>query len=112
MNEAIVEKWNKLVKPDDIVYHLGDIALNDMNEAIKSIKKLNGKIHIILIVFQFFKKFTSFFMIIVTANRKITGTGDRNLKRTIRVFNARDLVLIRIQGYFLNAPVQFVQFCS
>ena len=47
MNEAIVENWNKVVKPEDTVYHLGDIALNDTNEAIKSIKKLNGKIHII-----------------------------------------------------------------
>ena len=47
MNAAIVENWNKIVKPNDIVYHLGDIALNDTNKAIKIIKKLNGTIHII-----------------------------------------------------------------
>ena len=43
MCEALVENWNKIVKPDDIVYDLGDIALSDVQEAAKYIKKLNGK---------------------------------------------------------------------
>lgn len=42
MNEIIVEKWNSIVEPDDIVYHLGDMALTDTVDAIAYIKKLNG----------------------------------------------------------------------
>lgn len=26
MNEYIIEKWNSVVKDDDIVYHLGDVG--------------------------------------------------------------------------------------
>lgn len=42
MNEAIVERWNNVVEPDDIVYNLGDMALSDVDDAIKYLKKLNG----------------------------------------------------------------------
>ena len=45
MNEAIVERWNKVVKSEDIVYHLGDFALNDVDAAISYISRLNGTIH-------------------------------------------------------------------
>ena len=47
MNEAIVERWNNVVKPDDIVYHLGDTMLNDNEKGIEYIKRLNGKIFLI-----------------------------------------------------------------
>ena len=42
MNEAIIERWNKVVKPDDIVYNLGDIALKDTQAAIPYLQALNG----------------------------------------------------------------------
>lgn len=48
MNETIIEKWNKIVKPEDIVYHLGDVMLNDNEKGIECIKRLNGKIFLIL----------------------------------------------------------------
>ena len=48
MNEAIVERWNSIVKPDDEVYHLGDFALNDIDAAIPYINRLNGTIRWIL----------------------------------------------------------------
>lgn len=44
MNEAIVENWNKIVKPDDEVWHLGDMALGDIDDACKYINQLNGTI--------------------------------------------------------------------
>ena len=44
MNEAIVERWNKVVKPEDVVYNLGDFALNDIDAAIPYINRLNGTI--------------------------------------------------------------------
>ena len=47
MNEAIIERWNKIVKPDDIVYHLGDTMLNDNEKGIECFKRLNGQIFLI-----------------------------------------------------------------
>ena len=47
MNEAIIEHWNKKVKPDDIVYHLGDVMLNDTAKGIQCLRRLNGKIYIL-----------------------------------------------------------------
>lgn len=46
MNENIIEKWNSLVKKDDIVYHLGDVVLEDLETGIKYLKRLNGHIFI------------------------------------------------------------------
>ena len=48
MNEAIIENWNKVVKPEDIVYDLGDLALTDLEAAIPIINKLNGLHHWII----------------------------------------------------------------
>lgn len=48
--EAIVERWNSVVKPDDEVWHLGDVMLSKHNEeqALKWVNSLNGKIHLII----------------------------------------------------------------
>jgi len=48
MNEELVERWNKVVKPEDEVYHLGDFALNDVDAAIPYINRLNCKIYWII----------------------------------------------------------------
>lgn len=54
MNQAIIDHWNAKVGPDDIVYHLGDIALyfvrpeRDAQAAILDVlNQLNG--HLVLI---------------------------------------------------------------
>lgn len=47
MNEAIIERWNSVVKPEDIVYHLGDTMLNDNEKGIECLKRLNGQIFLI-----------------------------------------------------------------
>ena len=46
MNNAIIERWNSVVKPNDIVYHLGDFIMGDLEDGIELIKKLNGKIRL------------------------------------------------------------------
>lgn len=48
MNEAIVENWNKIIEPNDDVYVLGDLMLNDNALGMKLLKSLKGNIHIIL----------------------------------------------------------------
>lgn len=47
MNAAIIENWNSLVQPDDIIYHLGDVMLGDNNTGIECLKQLNGEIHLL-----------------------------------------------------------------
>lgn len=48
MNAAIVTRWNSVVKDDEEVYVLGDLMLNDNETAMELLKRLKGKIHIIL----------------------------------------------------------------
>lgn len=47
MDETIIENWNKVVKPNDIVYHLGDTMLNDNVCGLECFKRLNGQIFLI-----------------------------------------------------------------
>ncbi len=47
MNQAIVERWNAIVQPDDDVYVLGDLMLNDNTTGRKIICDLKGKLHIV-----------------------------------------------------------------
>ena len=37
-----------MIGPEDEVYHLGDVMLNDNEHGLECIKKLNGKIHILI----------------------------------------------------------------
>lgn len=39
MDEALIENWNVCVKPDDMIYVLGDFAVRDVE---KYLKRLNG----------------------------------------------------------------------
>ena len=47
-DEAIIHNWNEIVSPEDEVYHLGDVMLNDNEHGLECIKRLNGKIHILI----------------------------------------------------------------
>lgn len=48
MNKAIIERYNAVIQPDDEVYVLGDLMLNNNEEGLNCIKQLKGHIHIIL----------------------------------------------------------------
>lgn len=41
-DEAIIERWNSIVTPEDEVYILGDLMLNDNAHGIECLKRLNG----------------------------------------------------------------------
>jgi calcineurin-like phosphoesterase family protein len=47
MNEKMVDLWNKTVNPEDLVFHLGDIAMGQRALAPAIIDRLNG--HIVLV---------------------------------------------------------------
>lgn len=46
MHEVIIERWNSVVKPNDIVYHLGDFAFG--KRWISIAERLRGKKRLIL----------------------------------------------------------------
>lgn len=46
-DEVIISNWNSIVKLDDIVYHLGDVMLGDLDYGMNCLSQLNGQIKII-----------------------------------------------------------------
>lgn len=46
-DEIIIDNWNKVVKPGDIIYHLGDFAYGAHEIVSKYRHRLMGKIHLI-----------------------------------------------------------------
>ncbi len=48
MNEALIQNWNALVKPDDVVWHNGDFAFMPYSDFKSLIWRLNGHINVIL----------------------------------------------------------------
>ena len=40
MDEEMVRRWNETVRPNDKVYHLGDVVIN--RKALKTLHRLNG----------------------------------------------------------------------
>lgn len=45
MDEYLVQRWNQMVMPNDVVYHLGDVAFKG---SLDIVKRLNGKKHLIM----------------------------------------------------------------
>jgi calcineurin-like phosphoesterase family protein len=48
MNETMIENWNRVVKPGDKVYHLGDVFFGPKEDFKKLWPKLNGKKRLIV----------------------------------------------------------------
>ena len=48
MNESLIANWNRVVRPEDTVFHLGDFCLGGSDEWNKILNRLNGKIYLIL----------------------------------------------------------------
>ena len=47
MNEKLIENWNSVVQPDDIVFHLGDFCFGGAPLWNAMLDRLNGKIYLI-----------------------------------------------------------------
>jgi len=60
MNNEIIKRWNNVVEPNDIVYHLGDIIMGDLNSGIEIINQLNGKIRLAIGNHDSFSPFRGF----------------------------------------------------
>lgn len=48
MNECMIDNWNEVVKPQDKIYHLGDVYFGAQNEADDILSKLQGKKRLIV----------------------------------------------------------------
>lgn len=46
MNEDLVKNWNAVVRPDDIIWHLGDFAFAALDKVEALLSRLNGRKHI------------------------------------------------------------------
>jgi calcineurin-like phosphoesterase family protein len=46
-DEAIIERFNSVVRPDDDLYLLGDQMLGDNEHGLDCLRQLNGKLHIL-----------------------------------------------------------------
>lgn len=42
-DETIISRWNKLVRPDDLVWHLGDVGLGSEARVLEQAARLNGR---------------------------------------------------------------------
>jgi calcineurin-like phosphoesterase family protein len=47
MNEDLIRRWNEVVTPEDLVYHLGDFSFGDPKESTDVAKRLNGQKHLV-----------------------------------------------------------------
>lgn len=48
MTETLVYNWNSQVRPQDKVYHLGDVSFGSSDQTRDIVHRLNGEIHLIL----------------------------------------------------------------
>lgn len=48
MNEALIENWNYMVKPEDTVWHLGDFVFCSIGKFKTLLSRLNGNINVVL----------------------------------------------------------------
>ena len=47
MEEALIDQWNAVVTPDDLVYHLGDFCFKGSKPAARVLERLNGAVVLI-----------------------------------------------------------------
>lgn len=48
MDEVLIDNWNKLINPNDLVFHLGDFALTSRGRGEYLLKVLNGEKHLVI----------------------------------------------------------------
>ena len=48
MDRTIINNWNRVVAPEDTVWHLGDYALSSKHRMLQTAKQLNGHVKIFI----------------------------------------------------------------
>lgn len=47
MDEVLIERWNSIIRDDDLVYHLGDMFAGPAREPHRIRERLRGRIHLL-----------------------------------------------------------------
>lgn len=47
MDVTIINNWNELIRPKDVVYLLGDVCMGGREQALQYFNRLNGQIYVI-----------------------------------------------------------------
>ena len=76
MDEDLVVQWNKVVSPNDTVYHLGDFTLSTISVAKKYFAQLNGTIHILNNFWHHDKRWIGRYIDCVTKNGSAVYLAD------------------------------------
>lgn len=48
MDEALITNWNSVVRPGDLVYHLGDFSFHRLEKSVRIAKRLAGQKYLVL----------------------------------------------------------------
>ena len=48
MNEVMIQRWNQVVRPNDVIYHLGDVFMGDKESFKKIWDRLQGRKRLIV----------------------------------------------------------------
>ncbi|MBC7679285.1 MAG: metallophosphoesterase family protein [Pseudorhodobacter sp.] len=47
MQDGLVDRWNDVVRPQDEVWHLGDVAMGRLPETLQVVRRLHGRKHLV-----------------------------------------------------------------
>lgn len=47
MDEALVERWNDTVRPTDEIWHLGDVAMGELEQTLQIVRRLHGRKYLV-----------------------------------------------------------------
>ena len=92
-NEILIENWNKVVKPKDVVYILGGVGISDI---YSTIIKLNGTIHILN---NFFTKDEIDFT--YNLQKSVNCSVDKNIRNKF-VFHENQIVTLYDEDVVLS----------
>lgn len=101
MNETIINNWNKTVKADDIIYHLGDFGFGNKTNLIEIGLRLNGNKKLIVGNHDF--KYSDTVLHRFGFNEVIRGTYILNNKYLLSHQPKKDINYINLFGHVHNA---------
>lgn len=47
MTEAVIQAHNEMVRPNDVVFHLGDVAMGSIADSLPMMGDMNGRFHLV-----------------------------------------------------------------
>jgi len=106
MNEVMIENWNKNIKPQDKVYHLGDVAFGNVKDFHRIMSRLNGQLRLVM------GNHDKFDMDYYLRFNRIIDADDSNLNYKYEFVrpNGSSRIFEKVMSWrqFRNMPIPFV----